>query len=188
MGREKDKDNKNAEKKKVGHRERVDQPVALPGIRRIQFFSDLSDRPWTKNLNRAAMFGIASAFLADFLKPVMRGVPQTTYCYECRACYATQDKCPASITFQAELTVASRVSDYERFIRNGGLACVRCGNCVSFCVINLNLPRIYARMQELTIQAMEQGKIPRKVLLWAYENGRINRLWIDRVARYLGKA
>lgn len=187
MKNKKDKNTKNIKVKKLGHRERWWQPVALPGIRRLQFFSDLSDRPWTKNLNRAAMFGIATAFLVDFFKPIARGNPQTIYCYECRACYATQDKCPAGITFQAELTVASRVSDYERFIKNGGLACVRCGNCVSFCVINLNLPMIYGKMQELTIEAMEQGKIPRRVLVNAYENGRINRAWIDRVAKYLGK-
>lgn len=169
-------------------RENAEQPTVLPGIRRFQFFSDLSDRPLTKNLNRAAMLSIAVAVGVDVAKPVVNGVPQTIYCYECRACYGTQDRCPMGIGLQAELTVASRVADYQRFIEADGLKCIRCGNCASFCVVNLNLPRIYSRMQAMTITAMKAGKIPRRVIETAYAKGGINRLFINDVAEWLGKA
>ena len=169
-------------------RDNLDAPTALPGIRRLQFFSDLSDRPLTRNLNRAAMLGIAASLGAVVLKPVANGVPQTIYCYECRACYGTQDRCPVGIGFQAELTVSSRVADYERFLRAGGLKCVRCGNCVSYCVVNLNLPRIFSRMQALTMVAMKSGKIPRRVIQHAFDEGLVGRAYIDDVAAWLGRA
>ena len=124
----------------------------------------------------------------DVVKPVANGVPQTIYCYECRACYGTQDKCPVGIAFQAELTVSSRVADYERFLAAKGLKCIRCGNCVSYCVVNLNLPRIFGRMQELTVRAMKEGKIPRDVVQKAFDEGSVNRLYIDEVARWLGRS
>ena len=184
------------EKKEVGkkapetahRRDNPDQPAGLPGIRCYQFFSDLSDRPLTKNLNRLAMLGIAAAIGVDVVKPIVNGVPQTIYCYECRACYATQDNCPVGIQFQAELTVSSRVADYERFLDAGGLKCIRCGNCASFCVVNLNLPRIFSRMQAMTIVAMKAGKIPRSAVERAYREGRVNRLFINDVAHWLGEA
>lgn len=168
-------------------RDLPDQPSSLPGIRRFQFFSDVSHRTLTRNLNRAAMLGIAAAFAADVIKPILSGVPQTIYCYECRACYATQDKCPVGISLQAELSVSSRVADYERFIKAKGLKCIRCGNCTSFCVINLNLPRIFSRMQVKTIEAMKAGKIPRPIIEKAYQEGQINRLFINDVAAWLKK-
>jgi ferredoxin len=169
-------------------RDNPDAPSALPGIRRFQFFSDLSDRPLTRNLNRAAMLGIAGAMAGLAVKPLVNDVPETLYCYECRACYATQDRCPVGISQQAELTVSARVADYERFLAAGGLKCLRCGNCVSFCVVNLNLPAIFARMQALTMIAMKRGRIPRSAVEAAYRDGLVNRLYIDDVARWLGKA
>ena len=178
-----------AEEPEVRHRrDNLAQPMALPGIRRTQFFSDLSDRPLTRNLNRLAMLGIATTMGFLVAKPLLNDVPETLYCYECRACYGTQDRCPVGISKQAELTVASRVADYKRFLDAGGLKCLRCGNCVSFCVVNLNLPRIYSRMQALTMIAMKQGRIPRPVVEAAYREGLVNRLYIDDVARWLGEA
>ena len=97
------------------------------------------------------------ALLADVIKPILRGNPATIYCYECRACYATQDNCPVGIAFQAELVVAGRVTDYDRFIRNGGLKCIRCGNCQSFCVQYLPLPQMFGTMQHDTREAMAKG-------------------------------
>jgi ferredoxin len=169
-------------------RDNADAPSALPGIRRFQFFSDLSDRPLTRNLNRAAMLGIAGAMGALAVKPLVNDVPETLYCYECRACYATQDRCPVGIAQQAELTVSSRVADYERFLAAGGLKCLRCGNCVSFCVVNLNLPAIFGRMQALTMAAIRRGKVPRAAVEAAFTGGLVNRLYVDDVARWLGKA
>jgi hypothetical protein len=173
-------------KQKKHRRDDPDQPATLPGIRRFQFFSNLKDRALTKNLNRAAMLGIGTTFFAAILKPLIHDNPQTIYCYECRACYATGDKCAVGIAFQAELVVAARVADYGRFLKAGGLKCVRCGNCSSFCVQHLELPKIFSRMQQMTIAAMEKGRIRRSALESAYREGLINRQFIDRVARYLG--
>jgi hypothetical protein len=172
--------------KKEHRRDDPGQPISLPGIRRFQFFSNLKDRALTKNLNRAAMLGIGVTFGLDILKPIWQGNPQTVYCYECRACYATQDKCAVGISFQAELVVAARVADYGRFLKAGGLKCVRCGNCTSFCVQNLDLPVIFSRMQQMTIEAMKKNRIKRSDLENAYRQGLVNRQFIDDVAEYLG--
>ena len=87
---------------KIGEkRSDSNQPLILPGIHRYQFFSNLKDRGWTLNLDRVALFGVVSALLATIIKPLLRGNPATIYCYECRACYATQDRCPVGISLQA---------------------------------------------------------------------------------------
>ncbi len=172
--------------KKEHRRDDSEQPISLPGIRRFQFFSNLKDRATTKNLNRAAMLGIGVTFGLDIFKPIWQGNPQTVYCYECRACYATQDKCAVGIAYQAELVVAARVADYGRFLKAGGLKCVRCGNCTSFCVQNLDLPVIFSRMQQMTMEAMKKNRIKRSDLEDAYRKGQINRQFIDDVAVHLG--
>ena len=172
--------------KKTHKRDDPKQPAALPGIHRFQFFSNLRDRALTRNLNRAAMLGIGVTFAVDVFKPVWQGNPQTIYCYECRACYATQDRCAVGINYQAELVVAARVANYKKFLKAGGLKCVRCGFCTSYCVQNLDLPKIFSRMQEMTMAAMEKGRIRRADLEEAYREGKINRQYIDRVAAYLG--
>jgi len=161
------------------------QPLILPGIHRYQFFTNLKDRGWTLNLDRIALFGIVSALLATTVKPLLRGNPATIYCYECRACYATQDRCPVGISLQAELVVAGRALDYDRFIRNGGLKCIRCGNCQSFCVQYLNLPQIFGTMQLQTMEALRKGKIPQSMVKNAFEKGLINQAFIDEVAEFL---
>ncbi len=178
-------DKKKEEQKKIGARWEEDQPLAMPGIRRFQFFTNVNDRALTKNLNRVAMFGIATILAVDVGKAIVNGIPQSIYCYECRACYGTQDKCPVGISFQAELVVAARVTDYDRFLRNGGLKCIRCGSCQSFCVQYLNLPRIFGTMQILTMKAFRQGKIPKRMIQNAFDKGLINRDFIDEVADFL---
>ena len=111
-------ENQENPQQKLGRTRQVeDQPVVLPGIHRYQGFTNLEDRMLTKNINRAAMLGIAAGMGAAVLKPLFHGMPQTTYCYECRACYATQERCPGRIEKQAELTVASRVLDYRHALR-----------------------------------------------------------------------
>jgi len=177
-----------AEKKKSMHK-RDDglQPISLPGIRRFQFFSNLRDRALTKNLNRLAMLGIGTAFVLDVAKPIANGLPQTIYCYECRACYATQDKCPVGIQYQAELNVASRVGDHSRFIRAGGMKCIRCGGCVSFCVVNLDLPQIFSQGQQQAMEAIEAGRVPRKRVEKALQEGLFGRAFIDRLVAWLNK-
>lgn len=173
------------ERKSTPKREDGSQPIGLPGIRRFQFFSNVRDRALTKNLNRLAMLGIGASVALDVAKPVATGLPQTIYCYECRACYATQDKCPAGIQYQAELNVSSRVGDHTRFIKAGGMKCLRCGNCVSFCVVNLDLPRIFSRGQQRAIEAIEAGRVPKSRIEQALRDGLFGREFIDRVVAWL---
>jgi len=164
-------------------RDDTTQPMVLPGIHRYQFFTNLKDRGWTRNLDRVALFGIVGALLASVVKPLLRGNPATIYCYECRACYATQDRCPVGITFQAELAVAGRATDYDRFIRNGGLKCIRCGNCQSYCVQYLPLPQMFATMQEDTREAIKRGYVPRRTLEGALAKGLVGKEFIDDVVK-----
>ena len=166
-------------------RQDTKQPVVLPGIHRYQFFTNLKDRGWTLNLDRVALFGIVTALLATVLKPLFHGNAATIYCYECRACYATQDRCPVGIMFQAELAVAGRVLDYDRFIRNGGLKCIRCGNCQSYCVQYLPLPRMFEIMQHDTRSAIRSGIIPRYSLKRAMDEGLVGKEFIDDVVKAL---
>jgi ferredoxin len=162
-----------------------DQKLVLPGIHRYQFFSNLRDRALTKDLNRAAMFGIAVTLGADILKPIVNGVPETVYCYECRACYATQDRCPVGNAYQAELVVASRVNDYPRFLRNGGMKCIRCGACQGFCVQYLELPKIFGTMQLTTMSAIKKDLVPLDTLKNAFRDGLISHEFIDEITGYL---
>lgn len=166
-------------------RDDATQPMVLPGIHRYQFFTDLRDRGWTMNLDRVALFGIVGALLATVVKPLLHGNAATIYCYECRACYATQDRCPVGITFQAELAVAGRATDYDRFIRNGGLKCIRCGNCQSYCVQYLPLPQMFGTMQEDTREAIKRGFVPRPSLEKALAGGLVGREFIDDVVKAL---
>lgn len=169
---------------KIEHkRDDTTQPVVLPGIHRYQFFTNLKDRGWTMNLDRVALFGIVGALLASVIKPLLRQNPATIYCYECRACYATQDRCPVGITFQAELVVSGRVADYDRFIRNGGLKCIRCGNCQSYCVQYLPLPQMFAVMQEETRDAVRSGIVPLQTLSNGLAKGLVGREFIDDVVK-----
>ena len=91
------------QKKNLGVRLDTEQQMVLPGIRRFQFFTNIDDRALTQNLNRLAMFSIATFLAVDVGKAVVNRIPQSIYCYECRACYGTQDKCPVGIAYQAEL-------------------------------------------------------------------------------------
>lgn len=162
-----------------------DQPITLPGIRRSQFFSNLKHRTPSENLNRLSMLAIAGSLGLVAAKAVFHGNLQTIYCYECRACYATQDNCPAAIQYQAELTISARVADYAKFISTGGLNCIRCGACQGFCVQHLDTATIFGIMQQETMKAISQGKVPQHLLTEALRRGMINRDFIDEVAHYL---
>jgi len=156
-----------------------DKPAALPGIHRYAPFTDLRDRMTTPALNRAVMVGIGTAVALDVIRPIAAGMFDAAYCYECRACYATQERCPASIAFQAELTVASRTMDYRRFITNRGLLCMRCGNCNGVCVQHLDLARLYGRMGIATLQALHQGRLPFALVERALTEGLVGQAYID---------
>lgn len=158
-----------------------EKPPALLAIHRYAPFTNLQDRMTTPALNRAAMVGIGGALLLDALVPIARRMFDAAYCYECRACYATQERCPASITFQAELTLASRTMDYRRFINNRGWLCQRCGNCSGVCVQHLDLARLYGRMGLAAVKAMKDGKIPFGVIEHALNEGLVGREYLDDV-------
>jgi hypothetical protein len=162
-----------------------DQPTTLPGIHRYQSFTNLKHRTPSENLNRLSMLAIAGSLGLVVAKPLFHGNLQTIYCYECRACYATQDNCPASIQYQAELTISARVGDYSKFIRNGGLNCIRCGTCQGFCAQYLDTATIFGMMQQDTMKAIYQDKVPESLLVEALRSGMVNREFIDSVARYL---
>ncbi len=162
-------------------REDEDKPNFIPAIYRYQPFTNLDDRMGTKSLNRVIMVGIGAALALDVLKPVWNGYYEAAYCYECRACYATQEKCPASITYQAELTIACRTLDYRRFIDNKGLLCFRCGNCNGVCVQYLDLAHMFGKMGIKTVKEMKKGKIPFSIVEDALQNGRVGRPYIDDV-------
>jgi hypothetical protein len=159
----------------------VDKPAALPGIHRYAPFTNLTDRMTTPALNRAVMVGIGAAVALDVLRPIALGMWDAAYCYECRACYATLEKCPASITFQAELTIACRTMDYRRFVKNRGLLCIRCGNCSGFCVIHLDLAGIFGKMGVATARAVREGKVPFDIVEGAIYEGVIGREYIDEI-------
>jgi hypothetical protein len=176
---EDDKDKKEAKVKWWPRSRDVGKPPALPGIHRYSSFTDLRDRMTTPALNRAIMVGIGAAVALDVLRPIALGMFDAAYCYECRACYATLENCPASITFQAELTVACRTMDYRRFINNRGLLCIRCGNCNGFCVQHLNLAGIFGKMEVAIVRALRDGKIPFDVVEKAIYAGLVGREFID---------
>ena len=153
-------------------------PIAMPGIRRYQFLTNLKDRMLTKNLNRTAMMMIAATLGIDVIKPLLNKVPQTIYCYECRACYATQESCPAGITFQAKLVIATRVNDYRQFIEAGGLSCLRCNQCRNYCVQHLDMAKMFGSMQHTTRQMINEGKIPKNILAKAVREGKVGYIFI----------
>lgn len=162
------------------------QQAPVPGIRRYQFFTNLKHRTLTQNLNRVSLFGIAAYVAADVVKALRTADPQTIYCYECRACYATQDSCPVGIMQQGDLVIAARCGDYGRFLELGGLQCIRCGNCTSYCVQNLDLPRIFAAGQHRLLAAMRAGRVPKRLLRAAMTDGLVNLEFVDEVAHHLG--
>jgi len=180
-------DLKNAEQNAYTRFQRMDhdQPTTLPGIRRYQSFTNLKHRTPSEKLNRLSMLAIASSLGLVIAKPLFHGNPQTIYCYECRACYATQDNCPASIQYQAELTISARTADYSKFISNGGLNCIRCGTCQGFCVQHLDTATIFGTMQNETMKAISLGKVPEDLLVDALRRGMVNREFIDVVAEHL---
>jgi len=162
------------------------QSMAVPGIRRYQFFTNVGHRMLTEGLNRVSLFGITGYVAVDMVKALLNSDPQTLYCYECRACYGTQDSCPVGIMQQGDMVIASRCGDYRRFLDLGGMRCIRCGNCTSYCVQNLDMPRIFATGQHTLIAAVKRGQVPENLLRDALARGLVNREFIDTFADVLG--
>lgn len=141
----------------------------LPGVRRYQFISKSQHRMLTKHLNRIAMVIIALTLAFVIFKSVFIGTGYSVYCLEDRSCMRVLsqpegENCPEYI-YPVEMVVASRTADYERFIRQGGLRCIQCGNCTKWCILEINIPEIAARMQELSLEALDEGKISAELVL-----------------------
>jgi ferredoxin len=141
----------------------------LPGVRRYQFISKSQHRMLTKNLNRIAMVIIALSLSFVIFKAIFSGTGYSVYCLEDRSCMRVLSQpegqnCPEYI-YPVEMVVASRTADYERFIRQGGLRCTQCGNCTKWCILEINIPELAARMQELTLEALASGKIDAGLVL-----------------------
>ena len=177
------------------------EPVEVyPGIRRYQFFSRAKHRMLTPHLNRIAMLVIAASLLVVIVKALIMGSGSSLFCLEDRACLRvtkTEDpekRCPEMLE-PVELVISSRVNDYIRFIKNGGLRCQGCGRCREFCILNLDIAKIVDGMQKRTLTAMERDKIPLDVLHRAFydpQRGRVqtreeamNKAIYDRVHAYL---
>lgn len=161
--------NKKKEKEKIIYGPLRDEIEVLPGIRRYQFISKSQHRMLTKHLNRIAMVIIALTLTFVIFKAVLIGTGYSIYCLEDRACMRVLsqpegENCPEYI-FPVELLVSSRTADYERFIRQGGLRCTHCGNCTKWCILDINIPEVAARMQELTLEALAEGKIDSELIL-----------------------
>ncbi len=73
----------------------------------------------------------------------------------------------------------------DRFLRNGGLKCIRCGNCQSYCVQYLPLPQMFATMQDDTRAAIRKGIVPRYALQRAMDEGLVGKEFIDDVVKAL---
>ncbi|NOZ19968.1 MAG: hypothetical protein GXP25_02655 [Planctomycetes bacterium] len=179
------------------------EPVEVyPGVKRYQFFSKAKHRMLTPHLNRIAMLIIAVSLLGVIVKALIMGSGYSLFCLEDRACVRvtkTDDpakRCPEMLE-PVELVIASRVNDYIRFIKNGGLRCQGCGRCREFCILNLDIPEIVDGMQKRTLTAMERGKIPLDVLERAFYDPGLsrnqtreeaaNKEIFDRVQAYLAR-
>jgi ferredoxin len=160
---------KKQEEEKIVYGPPRDEIEVLPGVRRYQFISKSQHRMLTKNLNRIAMVIIALTLAFVIFKAIFSGTGYSVYCLEDRSCMRVLsqpegENCPEYI-FPVEMVVASRTADYQRFIRQGGLRCTQCGNCTKFCILDINIPEIAARMQELTLEALAEGKIDPELIL-----------------------
>ena len=101
-----------------------------------------SERP-----QRVAEVAALAVIAAAGTAALARGQGAALFCCHDRTCTRTQEHCPAGITRQDELAAAAQADDHARFIRHGGLACLRCGNCEPHCGERLPLARHFAAQQ-----------------------------------------
>jgi hypothetical protein len=146
-----------------------DEIEVLPGVRRYQFISKSQHRMLTTSLNRIAMVIIGLSLAIVIFKAIFSGTGYSVYCLEDRSCMRVLsqpegENCPEYI-YPVELVVASRTADYARFIRQGGLRCTQCGNCTKWCILDINIPEVAARMQEMTTEALAEGKVDAGLVL-----------------------
>lgn len=160
------------------------EPDLVPGARINQFFTKQRHRMLTPNLNRVAMFIIIASVVLIIAKPLGIGTGQSLYCMECRSCLAVGDDCPVEIQ-PADLVIAAQTSDYRTFIEAAGLTCIRCGECVQYCIVDIDIASVSSTMQDRTMEAIKAGKIPTNLLLEALDEDKIGPEYIDEVEEYL---
>lgn len=142
---------------------REGEPAPLHGARRYGFIARSRQRSATAHLNRLALAVIALTLAFVVFKALFSGVGSTIYSYEDRSALTVLSRpegksCPEFLDAD-ELILAVRTADYERFVRQGGLRCTRCGNCVGEATLGIDVPAVVTRGQEMTLRALERGKI-----------------------------
>jgi|GEM_PF-2654540 len=165
----KDKKDKAKQPEKLVYERPAEEIEVLPGVRRYQFISKSQNRMLTKHLNRISMVIIGLLLLFVIFKAIFIGTGYSIYCMECRACMRVLsqpegENCPENI-IPVEMVIASRTGDYERFITQGGLRCTLDGNCTKWCMLEINIPELAARMQELSLEALAAGKLDAELIL-----------------------
>ncbi|UMZ74094.1 hypothetical protein [Natranaerofaba carboxydovora] len=156
----------------------------IPGGRIYQYFTKQRHRMLTPNLNRMAMLIIVLALLLTISKSIAIGTGQSIYCLECRSCLAVGDDCPADLQ-PSELVIAARTGDYKNFIKDGGLECITCGECVEYCIVDIDIASVIGTMQDRTMDAIKAGRIPNNLLVEALEEDRIGAEYVEEVEEYL---
>jgi len=165
----KDKKDKAKQPEKLVYKRPSEEIEVLPGVRRYQFISKSQNRMLTKSLNRISMVIIGLLLFFVIFKAIFIGTGYSVYCMECRACMRVLsqpegENCPENI-IPVEMVIASRTGDYERFIKQGGLRCTLDGNCTKWCMLEINIPELAAKMQELSLDALAAGKLDTELIL-----------------------
>lgn len=114
-----------------------------------------------------------------------RGQGAMLYCCRDRSCTTVQEHCPAGILRQDELAAAAQGGDHPRFVRHGGLACTRCGNCEPYCGEALPLAQQFAALQHEVGERLDNAALTPALiaaLSEALTDGLIGPQFIDRVA------
>ncbi|MHC5019943.1 MAG: hypothetical protein ACYTGX_07485 [Planctomycetota bacterium] len=134
-----------------------------------------------KRLAEAAAIAGVGAVAAG---AVARGQAESLYCCGDRTCTKTQEHCPAGISRQDELAAAARGGDHPRFVRYGGLACTRCGNCEPHCGERLPLAQLFADTQRAVSERLDNAELTPALVTAAHDAlmlGLVGPEFIDRV-------
>lgn len=138
--------------------------------------------PVVKRVVDAAAIAGAGAVAAGALG---RGQGPGLYCCRDRSCTKVLEHCPAGISRQDELAAAAQGGDHPRFVRYGGLACTRCGNCEPHCGERLPLAQLFAKVQHAVSERLDNADLTPALVAAARDAlmlGLVGPQFIDRVA------
>ncbi len=137
--------------------------------------------PIAQRAGEAAAIAGVGAVAAGAL---LRGQGEGLYCCADRTCTKVQEHCPAGISRQDELAAAAKGGDHPRFVRYGGLACTRCGNCASHCGERLPLAQLFAKTQRTVGERLDNAELTPALVVAARDAlmlGLVGPDFIDRV-------